>query len=193
MLGSAATRIGRAEKEAAGIAEKRGGARGPENLWGAAGAATICALLAIWGGGWVKGAAEVAYVAAIATKMGDTLSSEIGKAYGGDTYLLTNFRKVPRGTEGGVSVEGTVAGVAGSVVAAAMGAAGGLLGGVHVGAGVAIVVVAAFVGNTVESLIGADLQGRLEWSNEFVNFVNTSVGAGVALVLSVVVGCCGLR
>ena len=42
LVGSGVTRIGMAQKEAAGIAEKRGGARGPENVWGsaAAGAAT---------------------------------------------------------------------------------------------------------------------------------------------------------
>jgi len=34
LVGSAVTRIGMAEKEAEGIAEKRSGARGPENVWG---------------------------------------------------------------------------------------------------------------------------------------------------------------
>lgn len=36
VLGSAVTKIRMKEKEALGIAEKRGGARGPENLWGSA-------------------------------------------------------------------------------------------------------------------------------------------------------------
>ncbi len=44
LVGSAVTRIGMAEKEAAGIAEKRSGMRGPENVWGSALIATICAL-----------------------------------------------------------------------------------------------------------------------------------------------------
>lgn len=39
MLGSAVTKIKMKEKEEAGIAEKRGGARGPENVWGSAGSA----------------------------------------------------------------------------------------------------------------------------------------------------------
>ncbi|NEP46547.1 MAG: DUF92 domain-containing protein, partial [Okeania sp. SIO2H7] len=47
LVGSAVTRIGMAEKEAAGIAEKRSGARGPENVWGSALTGTICAL-GIW-------------------------------------------------------------------------------------------------------------------------------------------------
>ena len=44
LVGSGVTCIGMAEKEAAGIAEKRSGARGPENVWGSALTATICAL-----------------------------------------------------------------------------------------------------------------------------------------------------
>jgi uncharacterized protein (TIGR00297 family) len=34
LVGSGVTRIGMAQKEAEGIAEKRSGARGPENVWG---------------------------------------------------------------------------------------------------------------------------------------------------------------
>jgi uncharacterized protein (TIGR00297 family) len=44
LVGSAVTRIGMAQKEAEGIAEKRDGARGPENVWGSALMATVCAL-----------------------------------------------------------------------------------------------------------------------------------------------------
>ncbi|NEP41422.1 MAG: DUF92 domain-containing protein, partial [Okeania sp. SIO2H7] len=44
LAGSAVTRIGMAEKEAAGIGEKREGARGPENVWGSALTGTLCAL-----------------------------------------------------------------------------------------------------------------------------------------------------
>ena len=44
LAGSAVTRIGMKQKEAAGIAEKRSGARGPENVWGSALTATLCAL-----------------------------------------------------------------------------------------------------------------------------------------------------
>ena len=44
VVGSAVTRIGMAQKEAEGIAEKRSGARGPENVWGSALTGTLCAL-----------------------------------------------------------------------------------------------------------------------------------------------------
>jgi len=42
--GSAVTKVGKAKKEKLGIAEGRGGRRGPENVWGSAATAAICAL-----------------------------------------------------------------------------------------------------------------------------------------------------
>lgn len=69
------------EKEAAGIAEGRGGARGPENVWGSAATAAACALAAV---GFPAQAPLLAlgYVASLATKLSDTCGSEIGKAFG---------------------------------------------------------------------------------------------------------------
>ena len=46
---------------------------------------------------------QVGFVASICSKLSDTVSSEVGKAYGKTTYLVTTFERVPRGTEGAVS------------------------------------------------------------------------------------------
>merc|ERR1711871_1478102 len=97
------------------IAEKREGARGPENLWGSAAIAMLCALMSyITPDEHGKVLYKLAYVSSISTKLSDTFGSEIGKAYGKNCYLVTNLKKVPRGTEGAVSIEGTVAGIVGS-------------------------------------------------------------------------------
>jgi hypothetical protein len=45
---------------------------------------------------------------------------QVGKAYGRTTYLSTTFQRVPRGTEGAVSVEGTLAGAAASALMAVL-------------------------------------------------------------------------
>lgn len=180
VLGSAATKIKKAQKEAAGIAEGRGGARGPENVWGSAATACMCALY-----GFQKPALQpllaVAYVSSLATKLSDTLASEVGKAYGKTCYLSTTFKRVPPGTEGAVSLEGTLAGFVGSVVAA----------GYAIGVGLVPrqacvpIVVAAFVATTCESWLGAGAQGRVPWlTNEVINFINTLIGAGVGAALS---------
>ncbi|MUG91814.1 DUF92 domain-containing protein, partial [Scytonema sp. UIC 10036] len=44
LVGSFVTRVGMAQKEAEGIAEKRSGARGPENVWGSALTGALCAI-----------------------------------------------------------------------------------------------------------------------------------------------------
>jgi uncharacterized protein (TIGR00297 family) len=185
LIGSAVTRIGMAEKETAGIAEKRSGARGPENVWGSAATATICALATYWlkltdpGTAWIS-LLVLGYVASIATKLSDTSASEVGKAYGKTTYLITTLQPVPKGTEGAVSLEGTIAGILGSLVLAILAWALGAISLVGVG----ICLLAAFIATNIESLIGATLQEKIDWlSNELVNFINTAIGAAIAIGL----------
>ena len=93
------------------------------------------------------------------------------------------IRRPPRSTlfpyttlfrSGAVSLEGTIAGVIGSLLIA--------LGGWGVGLisllGIAICAVAAFIGTTAESFIGATLQDKFNWmTNEVVNAINTLIGA----------------
>ncbi|XP_028755465.1 protein VTE6, chloroplastic-like isoform X2 [Neltuma alba] len=120
IIGTAVTKVKMAQKEAQGIAEKRKGRRGPGSVVGSGAAGCLFALLSIWEFGgeafsqlWLLG-----FVASFCTKLSDTVSSEIGKAYGKTTYLVTTFKIVPRGTEGAVSVEGTSAGILASIVLA---------------------------------------------------------------------------
>jgi uncharacterized protein (TIGR00297 family) len=203
LVGSGVTRIGMAEKEALGIAEKRSGARGPENVWGSALVAAICAIgfwmLKVWNyrelmqfgklPDWSMALPPLlllAYTASIATKLSDTAASEVGKAYGKRTFLITTLKPVPPGTEGAVSLEGTIAGIVASflITIVAWG-----LGMVPHQSPVTILIcmVAAFVATNVESVIGATIQEKYDWlTNELVNVMNTAVGAGVAIVLGLI-------
>jgi len=182
ICGSRVTKVRMVEKEALGIAEGRGGMRGPENVWGSAATAAACALASA---AWPSRAAvfRIGFVASLATKLSDTCASEIGKAFGQTTYLITTFKLVPAGTEGAVSLEGTVAGVVGSIVLTAYGALVGLLGGQGRALPAAVAcVLAAFVATNVESVIGAVAQDKFAWlTNEVVNFVMTVVGAAVGI------------
>ncbi|KAL7511309.1 hypothetical protein ACHAXN_011078 [Cyclotella atomus] len=195
-LGQTVTKVGFQQKEEMGIAEKRGGRRGPENVWGSAFTGVICAAAAasvtrsgntsFWGlsfDAWVLG-----YVASLATKLADTFASEIGKAYGKTTFLITTLERVPRGTEGAISLEGTLASVVGGLLLPmyAYGAVG-LIRGLD---GVAVATFAAFVATMVESLIGATMQDKegMGWmTNEVVNFFNTVIGATLAIGLGSVI------
>ena len=175
LLGTAATKIGLAEKEAKGIAESRGGARGPENVWGSALTGAVCAIaFALWGDPlW-----QLGFAASFAAKLADTVSSEVGKAYGQRTFLITSLKPVPPGSEGAVSLEGTLAGWS----------AAALLTGLAIALAVMplnwwwICWGAAIVATTVESWLGATVQPQFEWlTNEVINGIQTTIAAAIAV------------
>lgn len=179
IVGSLVTKVKLAQKQKEGIAEARSGRRGPASVWGSGLAATACAVTAIvtqtyspW---------QVGFVASLCSKLADTVSSEIGKAYGKTTYLVTTFQKVPRGTEGAVSLEGSLAGVVAALGLAAVALA---VGQVDL-SGACITVLAATLANLFESWLGAVEQGQLPWlTNDLVNMIQISLAALIAMGLT---------
>ena len=176
-LGSAATRWGYRHKSRAGLAQDDGGRRGVRHALANCGTGLALAMVLPFVSGWW---AAAALVAAFATAASDTLGSEIGQLYGRRAYLPTTFRSVPPGTEGAVSIEGTLAGIAGASILAFLGWATAM----YPLRGVAVVILAAFVGTSVESLIGATWGRQARIGNEAMNFLNTVVGAGTAMLLA---------
>jgi len=176
VIGSAVTRLGYRVKAERGIAQEKGGARGWRNAWANGGVPAALALLAGMAPAGARELLVVAYAAAVATAAADTCSSEIGKAYGRRTFLITSLKPVPPGTEGAVSLEGTLGGLAGGALVAAVGWAGGLLG----PAAAAVVAVAGLLGCLAESALGtvAERHGWLD--NDQLNAVNTGIGAACA-------------
>ena len=178
-LGTAATKVGYEAKARARLAQEKGGRRGARNALAKTTVPVLCALFAATTPH--PGLFALAAAAAFATAAADTVSSEIGQVYGRRTFLLTTLRPVPRGTQGAVSLEGTLAGLAAALAVAGLGAAVGL----YPLPGVAIVTVAALVATTLESLLGATLEKRGLLDNESVNFLNTLFGALAAAALHV--------
>ena len=180
-LGSLVTRLGFRRKQAQGLAEARGGRRGPENVWGSAATGASLAVLT------VLPAAPVAllligFAASFAAKLGDTCGSEIGKRWGRHTLLITSLRPVPPGTEGAVSLEGTAASMAGSALMALLMVALGLVNGPLLWG---LVTLVGLVATLLESWIGATLQHRWVWlSNEAVNALQTLIAALMAMGLA---------
>ncbi|KAG1676632.1 hypothetical protein FOA52_008761 [Chlamydomonas sp. UWO 241] len=207
-LGTAVTKLKLKQKQAEGIAEARSGQRGPASVWGSGLAAVMCAWGALltgsygvlsgsydlWQIGFVASvcsklsdtvSSEVGKWAAVCNKLSDTMSSEVGKAYGKTTFLITTFERVPRGTEGAVSAEGTMAGIA----------AAALFSGVALGVGqvdplaAAIVAAAAVAANTFESYLGAVVQGKVAWlTNDGVNMIQICVAAALAMAARAALG-----
>jgi uncharacterized protein (TIGR00297 family) len=181
-LGSLVTRLGLQQKQRLGLAEGRGGRRGPENVWGSALVGALLALavplLGASGQRWLL----LGFAASFAAKLADTFGSEIGKRWGRHAVLITSWQAVPPGTEGAISAEGTAASLLGSLVMTLSMAALGLIEG---GAAIALVSAIGLIATLLESVIGATLQRRLAWlSNELVNGLQTLVAALLALLLA---------
>jgi uncharacterized protein (TIGR00297 family) len=184
VLTSAATRYGRTRKERLGTAETRHGrvaAQVAANLG-------VAALLSTpMMQAWMAERLAIPFsaalplftvaLAALAEAAADTISSEIGQVLGGVPVMLTTLRRVEPGTDGGVSVAGTLAGV---LVAGVVAAAGTLA----LGGGAAMLAVSwagGVFGLFFDSLLGATLErwGRL--NNDAVNFLSTASAAAFAV------------
>lgn len=180
-LGSLVTRLGFARKQASGLAEGRGGRRGPENVWGSALVGCLLALLTTRLPAAATAPLLLGFAASFAAKLADTFGSEIGKRWGRHTVLITSLRPVPAGTEGAISLEGTAASLGGSALMAAVMLALGLIAGLPAWL---LVTAVGLLATLLESLLGATLQSRWHWlSNEVVNGLQTLVAALLALLL----------
>ena len=120
------------------------------------------------------------FIGSIAVATADTLASEIGVV---DKYprLITNFKKVPPGTDGGVSPIGTAAGIAGA----------GIIGFCAYFLGIStdplitlkISIISGTLGCFIDSILGAVLESRNYITNEHVNLFATIAGAILGILL----------
>ena len=182
-LGSLVTKLGWQNKQQRGLEEARGGRRGPENVWGSAATGAALALL-IGAGVEPRSLLLIGFAASFAAKLADTFGSEIGKRWGRTTVLITTFQPVAPGTEGAISLEGTLASAVGSVLMTAVMAGLGLL------PNWSCWILVAGVGlkaTLAESVLGAVAQDRYSWlSNELVNALQTLLAAAMAMLLAAV-------
>ncbi len=183
-LGGLSTKFKYEQKRKNGVAEANEGARGGGNVLGNAAVALI-AVLAFAASDWLPVAKSVflyAFAGSIAAAMSDTLSSEIGGVFD-NPRLITTWKRVDPGTDGGVTWQGELAGASGSCVVALIAVvlfdSIGPLGG-------AVIALAGIGGMTVDSILGATVEGE-GLGNQSVNFLATLagglVGAGLALVV----------
>jgi uncharacterized protein (TIGR00297 family) len=173
LLGTVLTRLGYSRKTRLGVAEERRGARGASHALANAGVAALCALAA-WA--TAEELARIAFAGALATAAMDTAGSEVGPLIGRRTVSTRTWRAVPPGTEGAVSVEGTLAGLLAALVVAAVGWGTAL----YPAPGVVSVVAGALAGNAYEAFVGA----RKLLPHTWLNATNTLVGAAVAALVA---------
>jgi uncharacterized protein (TIGR00297 family) len=119
------------------------------------------------------------FIGAIATATADTLASEVGVTE--QPRLITTLKKVPPGTDGGISVLGTSAGIIGAGI---IGVSAYLLG-VYSNPFVTlkIAVIAGTVGCFMDSILGAVFERRHYLNNEYVNLIATITGASLGIIM----------
>jgi uncharacterized protein (TIGR00297 family) len=187
-----ATRAGRRVKAQAGLAEKRQGRSSAQvianlSIAGLA-VSTLGFELVIGGGGccgvpyyrvWVWPAMTLMCLAAMVEATADTVSSEIGQAFGGRPVMLLTLQRVDPGADGAVTLLGSLAGIAGGAFVAVVGMWALRLRPSQA----AIALLAGICGLFFDSFLGATMERRGWIGNDLVNFSSTLFAAVVAAVV----------
>lgn len=175
IIGAAATRYRYADKERFGVAQEHGGVRGYFNVFANGLVATGGAILyGITG----NPAFAALFMSSVASAAADTAASEIGVT-GKTPYLITTFKPVPRGTNGGVTLRGEVAAILASIIVAAV----ALVMGVADPKLAIVTVIAGFIGTNVDSVVGATLENSGRIGNSGTNLTATFFGGLAGMLL----------
>ncbi len=171
----ASTRLGYSRKQRLGMAESRRGRSGAQ-VAANIGTAAIFSVIAA---ATHREAFLAGAMAALAEAAGDTVSSECGEALSSRAYLITTLRPSPVGTDGAISLLGTVAAVLACLVVSTAAVAARVLA-IH---DIGIVAGSAFAGTLMDSLLGATFERRHMIGNNSVNFISTTSAGLLALAL----------
>ncbi|VUT23808.1 MAG: hypothetical protein MOIL_00176 [Candidatus Methanolliviera sp. GoM_oil] len=176
ILGGLFTRYKYDYKASLGIAEKRGG-RDYSNTFGNGLSSTVCAI----GYGICNNPIFlIAFLGCMATAAGDTMASEIGETYKGRNVLITNFKRVPPGTNGGITILGELSALLGIFIIYLTAFLLNLP--IRNFSVLFSVILGGFIGVNFDSLLGATLEGKY-LNNSLVNLLATSFGGLISVLL----------
>lgn len=195
-LGSAATRWKFKEKSAGKVSEKAGGRRSTRNVIANGATPAVLAVAAPFIAAyepWGPQVAGVTYVSAIAVAASDTFASEFG-SLAKRVRMITTFKLVPAGVDGGVSWQGQLAALAGGFIISGLGAL--FLGVLTPGElrmpitpfTLVLPTLMGFLGCQVDSVLGATLEGEGLFTKEETNLLSITAGAAVGFTLALTMG-----
>ena len=180
------TRWGYERKQRLGVAE-RGRGRTASQVVANLCAAAFCSLPVIWFPQFSQ-VLLVAAMAALAEAAADTVSSEVGQAIADRAYMITDFRTAPIGTNGAISVEGTLSGCIAASIVACVSAFVGIV----PWQWTPVISLAGVAGMVLDSVLGATWENSGRMGNDAVNFVSTVFAADLALVAAIVIEKAGI-
>ncbi len=180
LLTVVSTAWGSKRKQRLGVAERKRG-RTTSQVFANLGAAALCVVPVIWFP-QLESLLLVAAAAALAEAAADTVSSEMGQATARAAYMITDFRDVPIGTNGAISVEGTLSGCIAACIVAWVSAVVGFVEW-HWTPTIAF---AAIGGMFLDSIMGATWERSGKLGNDAVNFISTVFAADVALIVALI-------
>jgi uncharacterized protein (TIGR00297 family) len=187
LLTLVATRWGYQRKLQLGVAERRRGRTAAQVLANLAPAA-MCALPVIWLPEF-SDLLMTGSIAALCEAAADTVSSEIGQATARSAYMITDFRDVPIGTNGAISVEGTISGCVAATVISWISASYGMID----WRWTFVVAFAGIGGMFFDSILGATWENAGKLGNNSVNFVSNVFAADAALLVVMIMERIGAR
>jgi len=131
----------------------------------------VAAAMAIWHGINPSPIVLGAFAGAVAASTADTWATEIGLLSSALPRLITTWKTVPPNSSGAVTLLGTIGGIVGATLIA-------LTAFYWMRTPILTVLVAGAIAMLVDSVLGATIEGRVQFmGNNGVNFAATVVGA----------------
>jgi uncharacterized protein (TIGR00297 family) len=194
-----ATRYRFALKEALGVQEGLRGERRSSNVLANGIAPMAVAAISLVAPAEFKVTTGIVFLSALSAAGADTLASEIG-VLSRRTFLITNGKPVPPGTDGGVSVLGTLCALGAAAYTSLVGwivlsyvartyRTVGLMPTMPSSASYLLIpMVVGFVGCQIDSVIGATLERQGIVNKKTNNLISTSASAILAFLILVASG-----
>jgi len=121
----------------------------------------------------------IGFFAGISAALADTLSSEVGMLSTKKPLLITTFKEVETGTDGGITVLGCISALIGAGLIASMHY---LLYSSVFFAG--IILLAGLIGTFIDSILGALFERKGKLSNTYVNLISTLIAVVFAVIVT---------
>lgn len=179
IVGSAVSRLGKAEKVRRGIAQSLGGRRSGWHAVANGGPSLLFLMIGIYLLPAHLDLCLVAAAASLTAMLSDTVAGEVGAWCGGQPKMILTMRPAKPGDDGAVTVVGTMSGLIAAGLGAwvvGMGTPNSLQNGV-------IVASAAIFGNLADSVLGQVVEPRLGRNGGFIVNAAASIIGGLAAIV----------